>query len=87
MTPDERRDEVEPAHGAAHFLEHLLFKGTGRRSARAIAEAIDAVGGDLNAFTGKEHTCYYAHVVERDLDLAVDLVCDVLGDALMELAA
>jgi predicted Zn-dependent peptidase len=82
------RDEVGPVdgpgqHGAAHFLEHLLFKGTGRRSARAIAEAIDAVGGDLNAFTGKEHTCFYAHVLDRDMALAVDVLCDVVLDARM----
>ncbi|MGH3933333.1 MAG: M16 family metallopeptidase, partial [Pseudonocardiaceae bacterium] len=60
------------------------FKGTARRSAAAIAEEIDAVGGELNAFTTKEHTCYYAHVVDSDLELAVDLVCDVLGDALLD---
>ncbi|HEX2297314.1 MAG TPA: pitrilysin family protein [Pseudonocardiaceae bacterium] len=78
------RDEPAPVAGAAHYLEHLLFKGTTRRSAATIAEEIDAVGGELNAFTTKEHTCYYAHVLDSDLDLAVDLVCDVLGDALLE---
>ncbi|WP_433036824.1 M16 family metallopeptidase [Actinomycetospora sp. CA-053990] len=71
------------AHGAAHFLEHLLFKGTRRRSARAIAEEIDAVGGDLNAFTGKESTCFYAHVLDRDMPLAVDVLGDVVLDAVM----
>jgi predicted Zn-dependent peptidase len=70
-------------HGAAHFLEHLLFKGTRRRSARALAEEIDAVGGDLNAFTGKEHTCFYAHVLDRDMPLAVDVLGDVVLDAVM----
>ncbi|GAA4791070.1 pitrilysin family protein [Actinomycetospora chlora] len=70
-------------HGAAHYLEHLLFKGTRRRSARAIAEEIDAVGGDLNAFTGKEHTCFYAHVLDRDMPLAVDVLGDVVLDAVM----
>ncbi|MGH3916479.1 MAG: M16 family metallopeptidase, partial [Pseudonocardiaceae bacterium] len=78
------RDEPTAVAGAAHYLEHLLFKGTARRSAAAIAEEIDAVGGELNAFTTKEHTCYYAHVLDSDLELAVDLVCDVLGDALLE---
>jgi predicted Zn-dependent peptidase len=78
------RDEPLPVAGAAHYLEHLLFKGTARRSAAAIAEEIDAVGGELNAFTAKEHTCYYAHVLDTDLDLAVDLVCDVLGDARLD---
>jgi predicted Zn-dependent peptidase len=78
------RDEPTAVAGAAHYLEHLLFKGTARRSAAAIAEEIDAVGGELNAFTDKEHTCYYAHVLDSDLELAVDLVCDVLGDALLD---
>ncbi|MGH3837869.1 MAG: M16 family metallopeptidase, partial [Pseudonocardiaceae bacterium] len=77
------RDEPTAVAGAAHYLEHLLFKGTARRSAAAIAEEIDSVGGELNAFTDKEHTCYYAHVLDSDLELAVDLVCDVLGDALL----
>ena len=80
------RDEpsFDPAsRGAAHFLEHLLFKGTRRRSAREIAEAIDAVGGDLNAFTSKEHTCFYAHVLDVDMPLAVDVVCDVVLEGRM----
>jgi predicted Zn-dependent peptidase len=78
------RDEPAAVAGAAHYLEHLLFKGTARRSAAAIAEEIDAVGGELNAFTTREYTCYHAQVLDSDLDLAVDLVCDVLGDALLE---
>jgi predicted Zn-dependent peptidase len=78
------RDEPTAVAGAAHYLEHLLFKGTVRRSAVAIAEEIDAVGGELNAFTTKEHTCYHAHVLDSDFELAIDLVCDVLGDALLE---
>ncbi|WP_312030027.1 pitrilysin family protein [Actinomycetospora sp. TBRC 11914] len=80
------RDEpgFDPAsRGAAHFLEHLLFKGTPRRSARQIAEEIDAVGGDLNAFTTKEHTCFYAHVLDADMPLAVDVVCDVVLEGVM----
>jgi predicted Zn-dependent peptidase len=80
------RDEpgFDPAsRGAAHFLEHLLFKGTRRRSARQIAEEIDAVGGDLNAFTSKEHTCFYAHVLDADMPLAVDVVCDVVLEGRM----
>jgi predicted Zn-dependent peptidase len=64
--------------GAAHFLEHLLFKSTPTRSAVQIAQAVDAVGGELNAFTAREHTCYYAHVLDTDLELAVDLVADVV---------
>ncbi|RKT73145.1 putative Zn-dependent peptidase [Saccharothrix variisporea] len=78
------RDERPEVAGAAHYLEHLLFKGTANRSAAAIAEEIDAVGGELNAFTAKEHTCYYAHVLDEDLPLALDLVCDVVFEALCE---
>ena len=77
------RDESQSVAGAAHYLEHLLFKGTARRSAVQIAEEIDAVGGELNAFTAKEHTCYYAHVLDSDLPLAMDLVSDVVFDALL----
>ncbi|WP_299558652.1 pitrilysin family protein [uncultured Mycolicibacterium sp.] len=72
------RDEGPTVAGAAHFLEHLLFKGTPSRSAVDIAEAVDAVGGELNAFTAREHTCYYAHVLGDDLELAVDIVADVV---------
>lgn len=75
------RDETRPQAGAAHYLEHLLFKGTARRTAVDIAQEIDAVGGELNAFTSKEHTCYYAHVLDEDLPLAVDMLCDVVFDA------
>jgi predicted Zn-dependent peptidase len=77
------RDEQQSVAGAAHYLEHLLFKGTTKRSAVQIAEEIDAVGGELNAFTAKEHTCYYAHVLDSDLPLAMDLVSDVVFDALL----
>lgn len=72
------RDEGSSVAGAAHFLEHLLFKSTPTRSAVEIAQAVDAVGGELNAFTAREHTCYYAHVLDTDLELAVDLVADVV---------
>src|ERR1700744_4303255 len=72
------RDEGTTVAGAAHFLEHLLFKSTPTRTAVDIAQAMDAVGGELNAFTAKEHTCYYAHVLDSDLELAVDLVGDVV---------
>jgi predicted Zn-dependent peptidase len=72
------RDEGPSVAGAAHFLEHLLFKSTPTRSAVDIAQAVDAVGGELNAFTAREHTCYYAHVLDTDLELAVDLVADVV---------
>jgi predicted Zn-dependent peptidase len=72
------RDEAPAVSGSSHFLEHLLFKGTELRSARDIAEAFDAVGGDINAFTAKEYTCYYARVLDRDLELAVDHLADML---------
>ncbi|BBY77972.1 peptidase M16 [Mycolicibacterium parafortuitum] len=72
------RDEGRSVAGAAHFLEHLLFKSTPTRTAVQIAQEVDAVGGELNAFTSREHTCYYAHVLDSDLALAVDLVSDVV---------
>ncbi len=75
---------VEPAErrGISHLLEHMVFQGTTRRSARAIAEQMDAVGGELNAMTDKETTCFYAHVVDRHLPLAVDVLGDMLQHAL-----
>ncbi|SDY02686.1 Predicted Zn-dependent peptidase [Amycolatopsis xylanica] len=76
------RDEPSNVAGAAHYLEHLLFKGTANRDATQIAEEIDAVGGEFNAFTAKEHTCYYAQVLDQDLPLAMDLVTDVVFEAL-----
>src|SRR6195952_759341 len=72
------RDEGPTVAGAAHFLEHLLFKSTPTRTAVDMARSMDAVGGELNAFTAKEHTCYYAYVLDTDLALAVDLVADVV---------
>ncbi|WP_433656641.1 M16 family metallopeptidase [Nocardia sp. CA-128927] len=76
------RDEGPTVAGAAHFLEHLLFKATPTRTALDIAQAMDAVGGELNAFTAKEQTCYYAHVLDEDLPLAVDMVSDVVLNGL-----
>lgn len=75
------RDETDGHHGATHFLEHLLFKGTARRSAMDIAEAFDEVGGEANAATGKEHTCYYARVLDTDLPMAVDVISDMVTSA------
>ncbi|HEY7166600.1 MAG TPA: pitrilysin family protein [Candidatus Binatia bacterium] len=71
------RHETPEQNGISHFIEHLLFKGTERRSAAQIAEEMDAVGGILNAFTAKEHTCYYAKVLDDDLPLALDLLTDI----------
>jgi predicted Zn-dependent peptidase len=78
------RDEDIPHAGATHYLEHLLFKGTGRRSALDISAAMDAVGGELNAFTAKEYTCYYARVLDEDLPLAIDVLCDMVTGSLLE---
>ena len=78
------RDENTKTAGASHFLEHLLFKGTKRRSALEISSAIEAVGGDTNAFTGKEYTCFYARVIDKDLPLAVDVICDLITSSLVE---
>ena len=75
------RDEGPAVAGSSHFLEHLLFKGTTSRSALEIATAMDAVGGEMNAFTAKEHTCYYANVLASDLPLAVAVLSDLVTDA------
>lgn len=75
------RDEDAGLAGATHFLEHLLFKGTQRRSAREIAEAFDAIGGDSNAFTTKEHTCFLARVLDRHVDEAIAILADMIGGA------
>ena len=72
------RDEREDEHGISHFLEHMAFKGTERRSARAIAEEIEAVGGHLNAYTSRESTAYYAKVLKEDVRLALDILADIL---------
>ena len=78
------RDESPSLAGTSHFLEHLLFKGTTSRTALDIASAMDAVGGECNAFTEKEHTCYYATVLDRDLPLAIDVVSDVVLNATVD---
>ncbi|HBT47807.1 MAG TPA: peptidase M16 [Peptococcaceae bacterium] len=71
------RHESDDNHGVSHFLEHLLFKGTYRRNAREIAEALESVGGVLNAFTTKEYTCFYTRVLAEHLDLAIDVLSDM----------
>src|SRR6266850_3781301 len=72
------RHEPPEINGVAHFLEHMAFKGTERRSALAIAEEIEAVGGHLNAYTSRESTAYYAKVLKEDLPLALDILSDIL---------
>ena len=78
------RDERPEQNGIAHFLEHMAFKGTARRSPRAIAEEIEAVGGHLNAFTSREQTAYYARVLAEDVPLAVDLLADILQHSTLD---
>ena len=78
------RDEDLELAGATHYLEHLLFKGTARRTALEISAAMDAVGGELNAFTAKEYTCYYARVLDADLPLAIDVLSDMVNSSLIE---
>lgn len=75
------RDEQPVTYGSTHFLEHLLFKGTATRSALDIAVAFDSVGGEHNALTAKEHTCYYAKVRDRDLDMAVRVLADMFASS------
>lgn len=75
------RNEAEVEHGLAHLLEHMAFKGTHRRSARRIAEEIEAVGGELNAATSHETTAYYARVLKDDVPLALDILADILRDS------
>jgi len=72
------RDEEPALAGASHFLEHLLFKGSDDRSAADIAEAVDAVGGELNAFTAKDHTAFYVRLLADDLELGLDILCDIM---------
>lgn len=72
------RFEEESNHGISHFIEHLMFKGTNKRTAKDIAETVDAVGGQLNAFTAKECTCYYLKVLDSHAELAMDILSDML---------
>src|SRR2546425_4282283 len=72
------RDEEPRVAGVSHFLEHLLFKGTDTRTAKEIADAVDAVGGEMNAFTTKEYTAFYTRLVDADLDLGLDILSDIM---------
>jgi predicted Zn-dependent peptidase len=78
------RDELPATYGSTHFLEHLLFKGTTSRTALDIAVSFDAVGGEHNAMTAKEYTCYYAKVQDRDLPMAVDVLSDMLTSSIID---
>ena len=77
------RDEAAQLNGASHFLEHLLFKGTPTRSAMDISAALDEVGGEFNAYTAREYTCYHARVLDEDLPMAVDVLGDMLTSSLL----
>jgi predicted Zn-dependent peptidase len=78
------RDEQPHENGISHFIEHLLFKGTEKRTAFDIAKEIDSVGGTLNAFTGREYTCFYAKVIDKNLPLAMDLLSDIFLHSVMD---
>src|SRR5262245_56163875 len=73
------RDEQPNEHGISHLLEHMAFKGTERRTARQIAETIEAVGGDINAATSFETTAYFSSVLKADVPLALDVLSDILS--------
>ena len=72
------RDEIPAYNGISHFIEHMVFKGTKKRNVKEIAQSIESVGGYLNAFTSKEHTCYYARVLDEHLELATDVLSDMV---------
>lgn len=78
------RDEPSECSGASHFLEHLLFKGTSRRPGPSIAEALDQIGGDCNAYTTKENTAFYVRLLAEDADIGFDILCDILEDPLLQ---
>ena len=77
------RDEAPATAGASHFLEHLLFKGTTSRTALEISSSIESVGGEMNAFTSKEYTCFYARVIDTDLPMAIDVVSDLITSSVV----
>ena len=77
------RDEAPATAGASHFLEHLLFKGTTSRTALEISSSIESVGGEMNAFTSKEYTCFYARVIDTDLPIAIDVVSDLITSSVV----
>ncbi|OFW56987.1 MAG: hypothetical protein A2W01_04735 [Candidatus Solincola sediminis] len=77
------RDEPQELNGMSHFIEHLLFKGTSSRTARRIAEEFDAMGGELNAFSAKEYTCYYSKVLDENVEESFTIMADMLTDSLL----
>lgn len=77
------RDEASDERGISHFIEHMFFKGTKKRTAKEIAASLESVGGALNAFTGREHTCYFARVLDEHLHIAIDVLADILKNSLL----
>jgi len=77
------RDEAPATAGASHFLEHLLFKGTTSRTALEISSSIESVGGEMNAFTSKEYTCFYARVIDTDLPMAINVISDLITSSIV----
>ncbi|UWG98541.1 insulinase family protein [Dehalobacter sp. DCM] len=78
------RKETEGYEGISHFIEHMFFKGTQKRTARQLAESLEIVGGQINAFTTKEMTCFYAKVLDEDLPLAIDVLSDMFFNSLFD---
>jgi len=78
------RDETAKENGLSHFIEHLLFKGTEKRSAFDISREIESVGGSINAFTGREYTCFHAKVLHKDVALAIDILADILANPVFD---
>ena len=78
------RNEPEDLSGVSHFIEHMLFKGTGKRSQKNIAEDMDAIGGEINAYTAKEYTCYYMRVLDENIDSAMELLCDMFSNSVFD---
>ena len=77
-------DETKQNAGVSHFIEHMMFKGTEKRSARQIAEDIDRIGGQINAFTGKEATCYYVKTIGTNLEKGAEVILDMLNNAVFD---
>ncbi len=78
------RDEADPENGLSHFIEHMIFKGTQKRSAFQIAKEFDAIGGHTNAFTTMEHTCYHAKVLDTQIETMVDILSDIFLNSVFD---
>jgi len=78
------RNEAPHTNGISHFIEHMFFKGTKTRSAKEIAETFDAIGGQVNAFTAKEYTCFYARVLDTHKEYAVEILADMFFNSVFD---